>query len=165
MTALRRDTWSHRPAEAPELPPPQSLGRYVNRGAMTWVDRCEFCFASGEMVLTETVVEPPASARSLLWISDSEPRPLDFLSLASMSDTFFGRIFQVQGCMVPFGTVSMTTYFHASADEVAAQGTAPLRASADARVFHRSFADQSGVLWSQGGQLLATAFQIAYFRA
>ena len=165
VTALRRDTWSHSPAEAPQLPPPQSLPRYVNRGEMTWVDRYEFRFASGEMVLTKTVIEPPASARSLLWINDVEARPLDFLSLASMSDAFFGRIFQVQGRLVPFGTVSMTTYFHASAEEVAAQGTNPLRASADARVFHRSFADQSGELWSHGGQLLATAVQIAYFRA
>ena len=32
-----------------------------------------------------------------------------------MSDAFFGRIFQVIGRIPPFGTVSMTTYFHASA--------------------------------------------------
>ena len=165
VTALRRDTWSHQPAEAPQLLPPQSLPRYAYRGAMSWVERYEFRFAQGAPELTETVPEPPASARSLLWINDAQPRPLDFPALASMSDAFFGRIFQVQGRMLPFGTVSMTTYFHASAEEVAAQGTAPLRASVDARVFHRSFCDQSGELWGHDGRLLATAVQIAYFRA
>ena len=59
----------------------------------------------------------------------------------------------------------MTTYFHASADELRAHGSAPLAAHADARVFHRSFCDQSVELYGAGGQLLATAGQIAYFRA
>ena len=92
------------------------------------------------------------------------PRPLDFLSLLAMSDAFFGRIFQVIGRIPPFGTVSMTTHFHAAADELAAHGDAPLAALADARVFHRSFCDQSAELYGAGGQLLATSTQIAYFR-
>jgi hypothetical protein len=92
------------------------------------------------------------------------PRALDFLSLLAMSDAFFGRIFQVIGRIPPFGTVSMTTYFHAGADELAANGTAPLAAVADARVFHRSFCDQNAELYGAGGGLLATSAQIAYFR-
>jgi hypothetical protein len=59
----------------------------------------------------------------------------------------------------------MTTYFHASADELAAHGTAPLAAVVDARVFHRGFCDQTAELYGAGGQLLATAGQVAYFRA
>jgi hypothetical protein len=93
------------------------------------------------------------------------PRPLDFLSLTAMSDAFFGRLFQVIGRVPPFGTVSMTTYFHASADELRDHGSAPLAAVADARVFHRSFGDQTAELYGRGGQLLATAVQVAYFRA
>ena len=37
-------------------------------------------------------------------------------------------------------------------------------ARADARVFHRSFCDQSAELYGNGEQLLATSTQIAYFR-
>jgi hypothetical protein len=96
---------------------------------------------------------------------DAEPRPLDFLSLAAMSDAFFGRIFQVIGRIPPFGTISMSTYFHAGADELAAHGTAPLAAVADAHVFHRSFCDQSAELYGAGGQLLATTSQVAYYNA
>jgi hypothetical protein len=101
----------------------------------------------------------------VLWLRDADPRPLDFVSLASMSDAFFGRVFQVLGRIPPFGTVSMTTYFHAGADELRAQGTAPLAAVADAQILHRSFGDQTVALFGEGGRLLATAVQVAYFRA
>jgi hypothetical protein len=100
----------------------------------------------------------------VLWLRDAEPRALDFVSLTAMSDAFFGRIFQVIGRIPPFGTVSLTTYFHAGADELAAHGTAPLAAVADSHVFHRSFCDQTAELYGTGGQLLATAVQVAYFR-
>jgi hypothetical protein len=59
----------------------------------------------------------------------------------------------------------MTTYFHAAGDELRAHGTAPLAAVADAHVFHRSFGDQTVALYSRRGELLATAVQVAYFRA
>ena len=32
----------------------------------------------------------------------------------AMSDAFFGRVFHARGELVPFGTVSLTTYFHVS---------------------------------------------------
>lgn len=132
--------------------------------ALSWVAQYELRFVEGLSGRSETTFDPPRSARSVLWMRDAEPRPLDFVSLTAMSDAFFGRIFQVIGRVPPFGTVSMTTYFHASAEELAAHGTAPLAATADARVFHRSFGDQGAELYGAGGQLLATAVQIAYYR-
>jgi hypothetical protein len=38
-------------------------------------------------------------------------------------------------------------------------------AVADANIFHRSYGDQTGALWSPNGRLLATTTQIAYFKA
>jgi hypothetical protein len=38
-------------------------------------------------------------------------------------------------------------------------------AVADARIFHKSYGDQIGELWSPNGRLLATTTQIAYFKA
>ena len=35
----------------------------------------------------------------------------------------------------------------------------------DAKIFHKSYGDQNGELWSPGGRLLATTTQIAYFKA
>ena len=93
------------------------------------------------------------------------PRKIDVLSLMSMSDAFFGRIFHVRNEMLPFGTVSLTTYFHADADDLAAQDISQLLAVADAKIFHKSYGDQTGELWSPQGRLLATTHQIAYFKA
>lgn len=164
VTASRRQSWSHRSAPSPVLPAYESLPSFPNGDSLAWVAQYEFRFAEGQITQSEAMFEPPRSPRSVLWLKDAEPRPLDFISLAAMSDAFFGRIFQVIGRSPPFGTVSMTTHFHASGEELAAHGTAPLAAVADARVFHRSFADQTAELYGAGGQLLATSTQVAYFR-
>ena len=164
VTAARRDSWHHQPASAPALPPFENLPPFDNGTSLAWVAQYGFRFAEGVPVLRDAMPEPPGSARSALWLQDQVPRDLDFVSLVAMSDAFFGRIFQVIGRIPPFGTVSMTTYFHAGADELAAHGQAPLAALADARVFHRSFCDQTAELYGRDGQLLATSVQIAYFR-
>jgi acyl-CoA thioesterase len=165
VTAARRATWGHRVSAPPELPPWDSLPSFPSRDSLSWLAQYDFRFAEGAMSATDAIPEPPRSPRSVLWMRDAEPRPLDFLSLAAMSDAFFGRIFQVIGRIPPFGTISMSTYFHAGADELAAHGTAPLAAVADAHVFHRSFCDQSAELYGAGGQLLATTSQVAYYKA
>ncbi len=83
----------------------------------------------------------------------------------SMSDAFFGRVFHAKRELVPFGTVSLTTYFHADAEDLAKEDTSRLLAVADAKIFHKSYGDQTGELWSPNGRLLATTTQIAYFKA
>ncbi|MGH7224805.1 MAG: thioesterase family protein, partial [Gemmataceae bacterium] len=70
-----------------------------------------------------------------------------------------------KGELVPFGTVSLTTYFHADADDLAKEEITRVLGVADAKIFHKSYGDQSGELWSPSGRLLATATQIAYFKA
>ena len=87
------------------------------------------------------------------------------LSLLSMSDAFFGRVFHARGELVPFGTVSLTTYFHVSGDELAAENITHVLGVADAKVFNRSYQDQHGELWSPSGKLLATTTQMGYFKA
>jgi hypothetical protein len=165
VTAIRRESWGHQPVRAPALAPFETLPAFDSRRSLPWVAQYGFRFAEGLPSLGEDgIAAPLRSARSFLWLQDAEPRPLDFLSLLAMSDAFFGRIFQVIGRIPPFGTVSMTTHFHGAGDELAAHGDAPLAALADARVFHRSFCDQSAELYGGGGQLLATSTQVAYFR-
>jgi hypothetical protein len=66
---------------------------------------------------------------------------------------------------VPFGTVSLTTYFHTAVKDLAAEDTTRVLAVADGKIFNRSYADQNGELWSPNGRLLATTTQIAYFKA
>ena len=66
--------------------------------------------------------------------------------------------------MVPFGSVSLTSYFHASENDLAELGSNPILGTADARIFDRGFHDQSAELWSRDGRLLATSHQLVYYR-
>lgn len=164
--AVRRSSWSHQPATMPDATPFDQTKPYPKSSLkMTWVRQYDFRFVEGEPALLGKSHAEPASARSKLWIGDTKPRPIDFLSLLSMSDAFFGRIFHVRNELVPFGTVSLTTYFHTDAADLAADNITHVLAVADASTFNRSYSDQVGELWSPKGQLLATTQQIAYFKA
>jgi hypothetical protein len=97
-------------------------------------------------------------------VRDATPRPLDFPALASMSDLFYPRVWLRRATRVPAGTVSITTYFHAGAAELAEVGTGHLFARATGQQFRNGFFDQAAQLWSQAGALLATSSQIVYFK-
>ncbi len=164
--AARRPSWSHQPRRRPDATPFEQTRSYPKSALqMSWVHQYDFRFVEGQLALDATPPATPASAVSKLWISDATPRRIDMLSLMSMSDAFFGRIFHVRGELAPFGTVSLTTYFHVDADGLHAEAAHHVLAVADANSFHRSYADQTGQLWSPGGRLLATTHQIAYFKA
>ena len=136
-------------AKAPDAKPFEQTLPFPKISA-SWANQYEFRFVEGEMRIGPPQAEP-ASTYSKIWISDRTPRKLDMLSLMSMSDAFFGRIFHARRELVPFGTVSLTTYFHVSAE--------------DCKIMQKSYADQKGVVWSPNGRLLATTTQIAYFKA
>ena len=164
--AVRRETWSHFPAEPPPVAAPETLPPLPMTGMMEWLQRYEFRFANGKPSrLGSTPSTEPVSALSHVWVNDAPPRPLDFQSLTALSDTFFGRIFHVRRAMIPIGTVSMTTYFHVDADDLAAHGSGPLLGVADAKVFAKGYFDQAAELWSRSRRLLATSHQIVYYRA
>ena len=162
--AERRPSWSHQQAEFPQATAFEQTLPYT-RIAAPWVRQYDFRFVEGEPKFGGAPSSVPSSAYSKLWIGDRVPRKIDVLSLMSMSDAFFGRVFHARSELVPFGTVSLTTYFHADAQDLAAEDTSRVLAIADASIFHKSFGDQRGELWSPQGRLLATTSQIAYFKA
>ena len=67
--------------------------------------------------------------------------------------------------MLPAGTISLTTYFHADQQQLDALGGDYVLASAHANRFSRGHFDQSAEVWSRDGALLATTHQIVYFKA
>jgi acyl-CoA thioesterase len=162
--AERRPSWSHQPAPFPQSPPFEQILPYP-RIKMSWANQYDFRFVEGNPDFSGAKEDLPSSAFSKLWIGDRVPRKIDALSLMSMSDAFFGRVFHARRELVPFGTVSLTTYFHADAEDLAAEDISRVLAVADAKIFHKSYGDQNGELWSPNGRLLATTTQIAYFKA
>jgi acyl-CoA thioesterase len=163
--AVRRETWSHHVAPMPNAPAPETLNPLSMPAMMAWLKHYDFRFIENapERLSAKPRAEP-GSARSQVWISERQPRQLDFPALVAFADTFFARIFHVRGAMLPIGTVSMTTYFHGDAEDLATAGEAPLFGVADGRIFNKGFFDQDAELWSRDGRLLATSHQIVYFR-
>jgi acyl-CoA thioesterase len=159
--AERRPSWSHQQATYPGGTAYEETLPYPPVAA-PWVKQYEFRFVEGE---PKRGGSGAPEAYSKLWIGDRVPRRVDALSLMSMSDAFFARIFHAKRELVPFGTVSLTTYFHADAADLEAEDTTRVLGVADAKIFHKSYGDQNGELWSPGGRLLATTTQIAYFKA
>lgn len=162
MFGSRPETFAHHPTAMPKTTAFDRLVRFPAPGS-GWIERYDLRFAEGNVGWTGGSQEP-GDQRSLLWIASDPPRPLDFIGLVALCDIFFGRIIHVRQRMVPFGTVSMTAYFHATGADLAAQGEAPVLGKADARIFDRGFHDQSAELWGKEGRLLATSHQLVYYR-
>lgn len=165
VTALRRPTWSRPEARPPaDVPPPQDLPALRKGGLPPWVSRYDMRSVYNAFPEAFDGQEQP-EARSVLWVRDDPPRPLDFASLASISDCFLPRIFLRRRQRAPIGTISLTTYFHADAAALATQGDDWLLATARGLNYHDGFFDQSGELWSAQGRLLASTHQLVYFKA
>lgn len=164
VVAKRSPTWTHHSGTMPEAPPADAVPVLTGKPPLAWLSAYEFRYIAGAPVIPGTPYPEPRSAHSLVWVADRPARPLDHVALASLCDVFIVRIFQVRGSRTPAGTVSMTSYFHASAEELAAQGARPLLAKADTIRFGDQFHDQQGELWSDSGRLLATTTQVVWFR-
>lgn len=161
VTAARRETWSLSDLALPQAPPPQDVAR-VHAPGVEWLQRYDMRPVHGG---------PPSTwdgggdhSLSQLWVRDDPQRPLDFLSLAAISDVFYPRVWLRRAKRVPAGTVSITTYFHADAAMLARTGSGYLFAQAQAQAFRNGFYDQTAQLWNEAGELLATSHQIVYYK-
>jgi len=164
VCGARKPVWSHYPVKGPSAPPPETVPEMPNGFRPEWVRRYVFRFFEGELEnypRSDGVIQSP---RTAAYIQDAPARPLDLLSLAALSDAFFVRIMHARGTFQPMATVSLTTYFHAAAEELSALGATPLIGEADAAIFHNGFADQSCALWTPDGRLVANGVQITWYK-
>ncbi|HPO18566.1 MAG TPA: thioesterase family protein [Rubrivivax sp.] len=162
--ALRRPTWSATEAAPPQhMPDAASLPRAPLQGRPPWVRCYDMRFAEGGMPERFDAQEQ-AHSRSRLWVRDEPPRPLDFASLAAICDVFFPRIFIRRRRFTPIGTVSLSTYFHADAALLAAQGERHVLGCARGVAFRDGYFEQSAEVWGDRGVLLASSQQLVYFK-
>lgn len=169
ITAVRRETWSANDMPMPEVAPPDAVARMTPPSeAVVWIRRYDMRPVTGPLPSTwdggASSDDPQLASLTQLWIRDDPPRPLDFASLTAMADVFFPRIWLRRSVLVPVGTVSLTVYFHAGAEQLAESGTGHLLGQARGQAFRNGFFDQAGLLWSASGTLLATTHQLVYYK-
>lgn len=161
VTALRRETWGETDADFPQVPPPGELAPPRPAKRPPWTRYYDMRFVDGEPWGEGSGGHP---SRSRLWMRDEPLRPLDFLSLAALCDVFLPRIFVRRPRLVPIGTVSMTTYFHATGEDLDAVGSEHVLGVAQANHFGRGYFDQSAEVWANSGVLLASTHQVVYYK-
>jgi acyl-CoA thioesterase len=162
LTAARRETWSSHEVAMPAVPRPQDVPS-TRRLGVEWLNRYEFRVLEGH-IPHEWNGREDAESLTRLWVRDLPPRPLDFPSLAALADVFFPRIWLRRAKQTPLGTVTMTVYFHADGELLAATGAGWLFAQVRGQGFRNGYFDHSGHLWNEAGELLATTHQLMYFR-
>lgn len=159
----RRDTWASTELARPDVPAAEHVAPTPPPPSVAWASRYEMRFVAGPWAAFGKDAEA-ADSRTDVWIRDEPPRPLDVLSLAALCDNFYPRVFRRRARFAPAGTVTITTYFHADAAALAAQGSRPVLGRAWGQRFGGGVFDQSAQVWSDDGQVLATSHQLVYFK-
>ncbi len=163
--AERRPSWSHQPAQFPGAVPFEQLRPYPKL-AMTWANQYDFRFAEGEPKFGGGAAE--AAVERVLEALDRRPRAAQ--ARRAVADVDVGRLLRPR---VP-RPARAGAVRHGVADDLLPRRRGRSRQrrippacwrSADAKIFHKSYGDQHGELWSPSGRLLATTTQIAYFKA
>jgi acyl-CoA thioesterase len=163
LTAIRRDTWETPEAEVPQVPRPADVPLPRGNASVEWVRRYDIRFIEGGIAGAWDGGDS-GSSLTRLWVRDNPPRPLDWLSLTAMSDTFFPRIWLRRKSVTPLGTITMTTYFHATRQQLAETGDGYLLGQTRGQGFRAGYFDHTAQLWNEAGTLLATTTQVYYFK-
>lgn len=162
VTAVRRETWGVDEEPMPLCPPPLEVPLPQIEPPIEFPKRYELRPIAGS--LPAVWDGTGHSSLTQLWVRDHPARPLDFASLAAIADIFFPRVFIRRSTHVPVGTVSMTVYFHASAEQLAKTGKGFLLGQARAQAFRNGFFDQTSQIWNEDGVMMVSTHQIVYYK-
>jgi acyl-CoA thioesterase len=156
VLAIRRDTDGHTQPTMPSAPDPESLDELHPPGPQ------------GERSVIRPIHGHPSFGRndttSSAWVRETTGRTVDRVQLAFLADQAAPRPFFWSRGPRPSATVSMTTYFHATDEEVDAIGDDYILTEATGSRGARSTSGQHVRLWSRSGALLATSEQLCWYR-
>jgi acyl-CoA thioesterase len=156
VLGTRRDTDGHTQPAMPPAPDPESLEEFHPPGPQ------------GQRALIRPIDGTPSfgrmDTRSTSWVRETTGREVDRLQLAFLADQFAPRPFFWSEGPRPSATLTMTTYFHATDEEVGAVGDDYVLSEATGSRGAQSTSGQHARLWSRTGVLLATSEQLCWYR-
>ncbi len=103
------------------------------------------------------------SPHSAIWLRDLNGRPWDAKGLLAASDTPMPRTFFVDETPRFGSTVTYTLQVFAGPGDLALLGTEPLLIEANGDAIQHGRYSQSTYIWSAGGKLVATSYQLGFF--
>jgi acyl-CoA thioesterase len=155
VLANRRPSESHLQPTMPKVADPSGLERFKAPGPQG---------EQAEMYPVAEWVYGGGDTRSAHWLRDANGRPLDHLLIAYLADQYAPRSFFWGVGFRPSATLTLSVYFHATHDELAAVGTDFILNEAVGTRGFESTSGQQARLWSRDGSLLATTEQLAWYR-
>ena len=111
VCGARKPIWSHYPVKGPTAPPAKALQEMSRDALPEWTRRYSLRFVEGGLDNHPREDGRILSSRTLAYIEDTPKRPLDFVSLAALSDAFFVRIMHARGTLQPMATGSLDHLF------------------------------------------------------
>lgn len=155
VLARRRPSESAMDFSAPSAPSPDELSASNPPGTF------------GRRTDTRAVYgQPPFSRtdlRSLTWVRENSGRHVDAIQLAYLSDVYAPRVFHISDRPRPSSTLTMSTYFLASPEELASVADDYVLSEAEGTRIEQSLVGSRSRLWSRRGALLATTEQLCWF--
>lgn len=164
VMGARAETFSHQTAPIPDVPAADTLAPMGDRVPLEWTRRYDYRFVNGGMESFGKPRDTLGNSQTRVWLADEPRRPLDYLSLAALADCFFLRLIQIRGQMEPMGTVTLTTHFIATPEDLAAQGSDHILGVVDMNRAQDQFHDQTMQLFSTDGKILASGTQLVWYR-
>ena len=156
VLALRRPSESATDFRVPAAPPPEELSASNPPGAF------------GSRTDTRAIYgQPPfsrADLRSLTWVRENSGRHIDAVQLAYLSDVYAPRVFHISEGPRLSSTLTMSTYFLAAPEELAAVGDDYILSEAEGTRIEHSLVGSRSRLWCRQGTLLATTEQLCWFK-
>ena len=150
----RRESGPYQQWRMPDVADPDGLERIYAPSPQG--DNSDIRWVSGEYGSGDSV--------GLMWVRDVSGRPLDHLQLAYFADQYAPRTFLWGDGPGPSATITMSVYFHATDDEIAAVGDDYILNEATGTRAEHSTSGQQARLWSRDGVLLATTEQLCWYR-
>jgi len=158
----RRETTRYTDAVMPEAPPPEDVSLNPNTFPVPFIQQF------GARWVTPLPMDPrvdsQAPTRSIFWVRDVNGRSIDYVLLAAMADFAPPRVAWKRKRMTQSSTVSMTTHFHATPEELEQVGSDYVLSDVQCRRCEGGYFDHELKIWSRSGALLATSEQVAAFR-
>jgi len=152
----RRDSDGLTVPTMPHAPDPETLDVFHPPGSQ------------GERAMIRPILgQPPfghSDTLSTAWVREMTGRPVDHIQLAFLADQCAPRSWFWSSEPRLSATMTMSVYFHATEDEIAAIGDDYILNEAVATRGASSTSGQQVRMWSRRGDLLATSEQLCWYR-
>ncbi|HYD74227.1 MAG TPA: thioesterase family protein [Candidatus Binatia bacterium] len=133
------------PEELPMVHPPATFGQHVDMR----MNKAPF---------------GNSDSHSVQWIRERTGHAVDHVLLAYLADCYPPRILYRGSAPRPSSTLTMSVYFYASAEELAAVGDDFMLSEAVGTRAEQSIVGSQLRLWSRSGALLTTSEQLCWFK-